>query len=142
MRKQNIKRTSIAAVVVVSLSGTLTGCNKGISETTDMTVKPVKLLSVKDLAVADSDAFLARIDATYRAQLSFQVGGEVSDIKVKMGQAVTKGQPLVIMEAMKMEHTIKAPSDGTIDEVYFKEGDMVDGGAELLAFTAQEASEA
>jgi 3-methylcrotonyl-CoA carboxylase alpha subunit len=42
------------------------------------------------------------------------------------------------MEAMKMEHTIKAPSNGTIDEVFFHEGDMVDGGAELLAFTEQE----
>ena len=36
-----------------------------------------------------------------------------------------------------MEHTIKAPSDGIIDEIFFQAGDMVDGGAELLAFTAQ-----
>ncbi len=74
--------------------------------------------------------------------LAAPMNGTMVGVLVEAGQAVTKGQPLVIMEAMKMEHTIKAPSDGTIDEVYFKEGDMVDGGAELLAFTAQEASEA
>jgi 3-methylcrotonyl-CoA carboxylase alpha subunit len=45
---------------------------------------------------------------------------------------VQKNQPLLIMEAMKMEHTIKAPFRGVIGEVYFKQGDMVNGGAELL----------
>jgi 3-methylcrotonyl-CoA carboxylase alpha subunit len=74
--------------------------------------------------------------------LAAPMNGTMVGVLVEAGQTVTKGQPLVIMEAMKMEHTIKAPSDGTIDEVYFKEGDMVDGGAELLAFTAQETSEA
>ena len=38
---------------------------------------------------------------------------------------------------MKMEHTIKAPSDGIIDEVFFQAGDMIDGGAEMLAFSEQ-----
>jgi len=56
-------------------------------------------------------------------------------VLVKAGQQVSKDQPLVIMEAMKMEHTIKAPNDGTIDEVFFQAGDMVDGGSELLSFT-------
>jgi len=73
--------------------------------------------------------------------LAAPMNGTMVGVLVEAGQQVTKGQPLVIMEAMKMEHTIKAPSDGTIDEVYFKEGDMVDGGAELLAFAAQEESE-
>jgi len=35
-----------------------------------------------------------------------------------------------------MEHTIKAPDDGVVDSIYYNEGDMVDGGAELLAITA------
>jgi 3-methylcrotonyl-CoA carboxylase alpha subunit len=58
-------------------------------------------------------------------------------VLVSSGEKVSKNQPLVIMEAMKMEHTIKAPSDGLVDEVFFSAGDMVDGGAELLAFSAQ-----
>ena len=39
-----------------------------------------------------------------------------------------------MMEAMKMEHCIEAPSDGTVTEFYFQAGDLVTGGAELLAF--------
>jgi 3-methylcrotonyl-CoA carboxylase alpha subunit len=34
---------------------------------------------------------------------------------------------------MKMEHTIRAPTDGTVDEFYFQAGDLVDGGSELLS---------
>jgi len=40
----------------------------------------------------------------------------------------------VIMEAMKMEHAIKAPVDGLISEIFYGKGDLVDGGADLLAF--------
>ena len=38
------------------------------------------------------------------------------------------------MEAMKMEHTIKAPGDGVVASFYYQAGDLVDGGAELLKF--------
>jgi 3-methylcrotonyl-CoA carboxylase alpha subunit len=47
---------------------------------------------------------------------------------------VKKGEPLVIMEAMKMEHTIAAPSDGVVQEVLYRVGDQVADGAPLLAF--------
>ncbi len=67
--------------------------------------------------------------------LTAPMNGTMVSVLVKAGESVSKEQPLVIMEAMKMEHTIKAPSDGIIDEVFFQAGDMVDGGAELLAFT-------
>ena len=68
------------------------------------------------------------------------MNGTMVSVLVKAGDKVKKDQPLMIMEAMKMEHTIKAPEDGTIDALYFAEGEMVDGGCELLAFTAQEIS--
>ncbi|CED56802.1 secretion protein, HlyD family [Aliivibrio wodanis] len=108
VRKLNIKRTFLGAVVILGLSGMLTGCNKAISETADMTVKPVKLLSVKDLEHADSDAFLARIDATYRASLSFQVGGEVIEMKVRMGQEVEKGQLLAVLDPQDFQIAVDA----------------------------------
>jgi 3-methylcrotonyl-CoA carboxylase alpha subunit len=69
--------------------------------------------------------------------LTAPMNGTMVSVLVKSGEQVSKDQPLVIMEAMKMEHTIKAPSDGIIDEVFFQVGDMIDGGAELLAFTEQ-----
>jgi 3-methylcrotonyl-CoA carboxylase alpha subunit len=59
-------------------------------------------------------------------------------VLVNAGDKVAKDQPLMIMEAMKMEHTIRAPEDGTIDTLFYAEGDMVDGGSELLAFTPEE----
>lgn len=70
--------------------------------------------------------------------LTAPMNGTMVSVLVETGDSVTKGQPLVIMEAMKMEHTIKAPSDGTINEIFFQAGEMVDGGAELLAFSASE----
>jgi 3-methylcrotonyl-CoA carboxylase alpha subunit len=51
---------------------------------------------------------------------------------VKSGDKVSKGQPLAVMEAMKMEHTIAAPRDGVIGEVLYAPGDQVTEGAELL----------
>jgi 3-methylcrotonyl-CoA carboxylase alpha subunit len=55
---------------------------------------------------------------------------------VKAGDKVTKGQALAVMEAMKMEHTIVAPSDGTVAELMFVPGDQVTEGAELLTLAA------
>jgi 3-methylcrotonyl-CoA carboxylase alpha subunit len=72
--------------------------------------------------------------------LTAPMNGTMVSVLVKAGENVSKDQPLVIMEAMKMEHTIKAPSNGTINEVFFQAGDMVDGGAELLTFSANEES--
>ena len=51
--------------------------------------------------------------------------GKIVKVMVHAGQHVKKGTPLVIMEAMKMEHTIIAAGDGIIDKVLCKQGDMV-----------------
>lgn len=108
MRKQTIKHTLIGAVVTLSLSTLLTGCNKAISEPAEPLIKPVKLLAVKDLTVDDSDAFLARIDATYRAQLSFQVSGEVEELLVRMGQGVEKGEVLATLDPKDLQLALDA----------------------------------
>ncbi|MBB3167006.1 acetyl-CoA carboxylase biotin carboxylase subunit [Simiduia aestuariiviva] len=55
---------------------------------------------------------------------------------VKAGTAVDAGTPLLVMEAMKMEHTIKAPSAGTVKQFFFADGELVDGGALLVDFEA------
>jgi len=49
---------------------------------------------------------------------------------------VTQGQPLAVMEAMKMEHTIAAPTDGTVAELLYAPGDQVAEGAALLRLQA------
>ncbi|NOG48992.1 MAG: acetyl-CoA carboxylase biotin carboxyl carrier protein subunit [Chloroflexi bacterium] len=52
--------------------------------------------------------------------------GQVVDVLVKAGQTVTAGQPLIVLEAMKMEIRIGAPTDGIVREVLVKKGDVVD----------------
>lgn len=58
--------------------------------------------------------------------------GKVVKVYVSTGQDVTRGAPLIVLEAMKMEHAIAAPNDGRIAAVYFAAGDVVEEGAELL----------
>ena len=65
-------------------------------------------------------------------RLTAPMPGKVVSFAVKAGDAVKKGQPLAVMEAMKMEHTIAAPADGTVAELLFTPGDQVTEGAELL----------
>jgi 3-methylcrotonyl-CoA carboxylase alpha subunit len=55
-------------------------------------------------------------------------------VSVKPGDAVKRGATLMVLEAMKMEHSIAAPMDGKIEQVFFKAGDLVEEGAELIAF--------
>ncbi|MDB5754026.1 MAG: 3-methylcrotonyl-CoA carboxylase [Massilia sp.] len=69
-------------------------------------------------------------------RLTAPMPGKVVAVLASRGQQVKKGDPLVIMEAMKMEHTIAAPSDGLVQEILYQVGDQVADGAPLLAFAA------
>ncbi|MDA7416961.1 acetyl/propionyl/methylcrotonyl-CoA carboxylase subunit alpha [Xenophilus arseniciresistens] len=69
-------------------------------------------------------------------RLTAPMPGKVVSFAVKAGDSVTKGQPLAVMEAMKMEHTIAAPADGTVQELLYAPGDQVTEGAELLRLAA------
>jgi 3-methylcrotonyl-CoA carboxylase alpha subunit len=59
--------------------------------------------------------------------------GRVIAMLVDRDASVEQGQALMIIEAMKMEHTIHAPVDGTVTAVSFSEGELVEEGVELLA---------
>ena len=58
--------------------------------------------------------------------------GKVIDVKVKKGKKVKAGDTLVILEAMKMEHSIKAAEDGTVSELLISVNDQVENGALLM----------
>jgi biotin carboxyl carrier protein len=60
--------------------------------------------------------------------------GLVIDLKVKTGDVVKTGDPLLILEAMKMENILKSPGDGTIKNVKIKKGDSVEKGQVLIEF--------
>ena len=58
--------------------------------------------------------------------------GRVVEVMVNEGRQVKKGDTLLVLEAMKIEHVITAPHDGTVQSLYYHEGDMVEEGVELL----------
>jgi 3-methylcrotonyl-CoA carboxylase alpha subunit len=66
--------------------------------------------------------------------LTAPMPGNVVQVLVKAGQRVGKGQPLMIIEAMKMEHTIAAPAAGAVARVLFERGDQVKEGDMLFQF--------
>ena len=70
--------------------------------------------------------------------LTAPMPGKIIAVLCEPGQSVVAGDKLVVMEAMKMEHTISAPVSGTIREIFFAVGDQVDDGAELIAITEAE----
>jgi 3-methylcrotonyl-CoA carboxylase alpha subunit len=65
-------------------------------------------------------------------RLTAPMPGKVVSFAVQAGDVVKKGQPLAVMDAMKMEHTIAAPQDGVVTELLYAPGDQVVEGAELL----------
>ena len=89
---------------------------------------------------ANGSAVLTEVDliahagdgATEGGRLTAPMPGKLVAFLAKAGDTVTKGQPLAVMEAMKMEHTISSPRDGKVAELLFAVGDQVGDGAELL----------
>jgi 3-methylcrotonyl-CoA carboxylase alpha subunit len=83
------------------------------------------------------DPMLHEVDAeAHGGGLAAPMPGKVIAVLVQPGARVEKGAPLVIMEAMKMEHTINAPAAGTVKEILYGAGEQVAEGAELIAFEA------
>ncbi len=88
-----------------------------------------RLRLVDPLDVTQYEA-TASSDAAVRSPLP----GKIIDLRVKAGDSVSKGQPLLVLEAMKMEHTLSAPIDGKIKSVRYAVGEQVVEGAELVEF--------
>ncbi len=83
------------------------------------------------------DPWLAEVAGDVRrGGLAAPMPGKVIAVLVQAGATVERGAPLVIMEAMKMEHTITAPAAGTVQEVLYRVGEQVAEGADLIRFDA------
>jgi 3-methylcrotonyl-CoA carboxylase alpha subunit len=70
-------------------------------------------------------------------RLTAPMPGRVTALTVAAGAKVRRGEPLMIIEAMKMEHTVAAPADGVVEAVRFAVGDLVEEGAELIALVPE-----
>ncbi|HVI31093.1 acetyl/propionyl/methylcrotonyl-CoA carboxylase subunit alpha [Phenylobacterium sp.] len=71
-------------------------------------------------------------------QVRSPMPGKVTQVSVKPGETVAKGQPLLTLEAMKMEHALTAPFDGKVESIAFAVGAQVTEGAVLAVLTAAE----
>jgi 3-methylcrotonyl-CoA carboxylase alpha subunit len=78
------------------------------------------------------DGLPADEDESAPGSLAAPMPGKVVALLVQPGAKVEKGAPLLILEAMKMEHTISAPAGGVVKAIHFAAGEQVPEGAELL----------
>ena len=90
------------------------------------------MLSIHDPYAQDGDA---EADA---GRLTAPMPGKVVAVMVEPGEQVEKGRPLMILEAMKMEHTITAPRDGFVARLNFIVGSLVGDGVELLTLSDEQ----
>ncbi|MCR9222248.1 MAG: acetyl/propionyl/methylcrotonyl-CoA carboxylase subunit alpha [Alphaproteobacteria bacterium] len=90
-------------------------------------IQRIDRLAAAGMEEADSGALVAPMP------------GKVTAVHVAAGDAVAAGQALLVLEAMKMEHTVRAPKDGTVAEVRFADGEQVGEGATLITFEEERA---
>jgi biotin carboxyl carrier protein len=88
-------------------------------------VRPVELTGTKKTKKKGGD-------------LSSPISGKVVSVKVKNGDSVKKGDILMVIEAMKMEYLIRAPFDGNVKKVNFKEKDQIEIGQSTVELTKKE----
>lgn len=80
-------------------------------------------------------------DEVVDGSLSAPMPGAVVAVLVQEGERVSEGQPLMVLEAMKMEHTIRANGPGVVGEIHYQPGDQVQEGIELLVINADSSAD-
>ena len=87
------------------------------------------------MEIAWREDFESKADVNEIASsLKAPMPGKIMSIMKFDGDRIRRGETLLVLEAMKMQHAIQAPSDGVVNEMYFVEGDLVNEGDELLDF--------
>ena len=92
------------------------------------------------IALRRTPRFVDPADAVASGSLLAPMPGTVVSVAVEQGQQVEAGQPVLVLEAMKMQHTVRAPGPGTVTEIDVKPGAQVAAG-EVLAVVEQAAEE-
>uniref|UniRef100_A0A7S3D236 Lipoyl-binding domain-containing protein n=1 Tax=Palpitomonas bilix TaxID=652834 RepID=A0A7S3D236_9EUKA len=121
----------VARVVATSRHGegqTYTVFNKASTEDVKKSVS---------LLITEPEYLRAEEGAGGAGGVAAPMPGKIIKTLVAPGTEVKKGTPLLIMEAMKMEHTIVAPTDGKIEDFTVAEGDFVDDGKVLVEFDGE-----
>jgi biotin carboxyl carrier protein len=90
-------------------------------------VKPVELTGMK------------KTKKKVEGDLNSPISGKIVNVKVKNGDSVKKGDVLMVIEAMKMEYLIRAPFDGKVEKVNFKEKEQIEIGQNTVELKKREA---
>lgn len=85
--------------------------------------------------ILNESALTHNNDSSSSMVISSPMSCRVSTVKVKAGQSVKKGEVIMVLEAMKMEHLIKAPRDAKIKKICFIEGQLVGEKKPLVEFS-------
>jgi biotin carboxyl carrier protein len=93
-------------------------------------VFPLELLDERKLRMRRA---AGRFTVEGRQVLLAPMPGRIVKVATKVGESVTRGQPLVVIDAMKMENELKSPKDGRVVELFVREGQTVEGNAKLCA---------
>lgn len=92
-------------------------------------------VTVRSLRVAELEKYIPAFDDSWMSNdLSAPISGAIVDVRVKVGQQVSRGQDLVVLEAMKMENILYAERDAIVKKVLVKKGDSVSVNQVLLEF--------
>ena len=89
-------------------------------------------IKVHDKHAKTTGVVRRKADESNPGEIGATLSGSVVKILIKNGQSVTKGEPLIVTEAMKMETTITAPIDGIVEEILVREGSRIESGDCLL----------
>eukprot|EP00752_Nemacystus_decipiens_P003621 g3338.t1 len=86
-----------------------------------------RVVRVKDKSVAGSVTARGKADDSVIGSVGAPMPGVVVGVKVKVGEVVKQGQPLLVLSAMKMETNVASPADGVVKALHVKEGDSLQG---------------
>ena len=101
-------------------------------------MREVKILDKHQAVTAERRL---KADKSNPAHLGSTIPGTVEQVLVKEGDPITVNQPLMIVEAMKMETTVVSKVNGTVDKLYVKPGDRVNSEDLLISFVVEEKAE-
>jgi 3-methylcrotonyl-CoA carboxylase alpha subunit len=116
-------------------AGELTGAIDGRPVSARVECRPGELVLRRQclrFEVREDDGASHHASAEYEGHLKAPMPGHVLDVRATVGARVAAGEVLVVLEAMKMEHSLVAPWDGTVISVPVKPGDRVEEGVELV----------
>ena len=150
-RAIRVQRKAIGCAIEVDDQSYLVSTENEKSEpfklTIDGNVSSALVLRHQDLYLVATDSeryeFVAvqpfafeHAEESASGRLTALMPGRIVKVMVNVGDIVANGQPLLIMEAMKMEHTINSPREGKIEKVFYKVDDIVAADAALFTFEA------